>query len=127
MPLEHDDTYTWPENWADKTIDSENNTREISPRTKAIIDEISKGICKSFLEWNENYRTLVRSRQSPEDRERLSKEIEKGFFLLLDELPIKKGKAAREKYEFLRSRNRTIEDAVQICMDAIKDGTLLEK
>lgn len=121
MSLE-DDTYTWPE-----TIDSENNTEEIPPRVRTIMDKISKGICENFLAWNENYRTLVRNSQSPEDKERLSGEIEKGFFLLLDELPIRKGEAAREKYKFLRSRNRTIEDAVQICMDAIKNGTLLSK
>lgn len=115
MPLEHNDTYTWPE-----SIDSKNNTEEIPLSTNAIIDKISKGICKNFLAWNENYRTLVRNSQSPEDRERLSKEIEKGFFLLLDELPIKKAEDARKRYNFLRNRNRTIEDAVQICMDELK-------
>ena len=110
-----------------ENIEKKDNTEEISPSTKAILDKISKGICKSFLAWNENYRTLARNSQSPEDKERLSNEIEKGFFLLLEELPIKKAEAARKKYEFLRKRNRTIEDAVEICMNAIKKGTLYEK
>ena len=95
MPLEDNDTCTWPEN-----IDSEKDTEEISPSTKAIINQISKGICKSFLEWNENYRTLARNSQSPEDKERLSNEIEKGFFLLLEEFPIKKQKPQEKNTSF---------------------------